>query len=107
MSTTLAPYPAPARSQRIALDGGHVDLDGEGEHVELTVRLGGRIALGVALSADEAARVADALATAARRAQAAQVAASDLADVRTVGDLFERAQAVGVPASVLVEAAQR
>lgn len=59
-----APSPDPSSSpaetvhERIALDGGHADVDAEGQHVELTIRLGDRAALGLILSPAEADRTA-------------------------------------------------
>lgn len=57
----------PTYSERIALDDGHADVDTPGEHVELTVTLGNRACLGIALSPREAQQVGQALTTAAHR----------------------------------------
>lgn len=61
------PHDAPPTSQRIALDDGHADVDTPGEHVELTVTLGDRACLGIALSPREAQQVGQALTAAAHR----------------------------------------
>lgn len=90
-------------STRVALDGGHADIDVPGEHVEVTVTLGGRASIGLALSADEAAQIGAALTAAAHRAHVAQAAQIDLEGVETVTDLWRRAAETGVPASALIE----
>lgn len=56
--------------ERIALDGGRADIENPGDHVELTVTLGERVAVGLALSTTEAARIGAALTAAAARADA-------------------------------------
>lgn len=100
-------HPHARESLRIPLESGRADVDVTGATVELTVSIGGRAGYGIALAADEAARIGEALTAAARAAQAVECADVDLSDVRTVCDLFTRAQAMGVPASVLLEAAGR
>lgn len=108
-----APSPDPSSSpaetvhERIPLDGGHADVDAEGKHVELTIRLGDRAALGLILSAAEADRVADALRNASQAAWRVKAADVDLEGVDTVLDLWRRAQESGVPASALVSRVQR
>ncbi|GEM_PF-6433992 len=103
-----APSPDPSSSpaetvhERIALDGGLADVDAEGQHVELTIRLGDRAALGLILSPAEADRIADALQGAARAAWTVQAADVSLEDVNTVTQLWHRANEAGVPASALV-----
>lgn len=97
-----APLDAERVHDRIALDGGHADVDAEGGHVELTVRIGDRAVLGLALSPAEAERLADALSTASRAAYAVQAADVDLEGVDTVTGLWHRAQETGVPASALM-----
>lgn len=59
---------------RVALDGCHVDLDVIAQHVETTMTVGGRITLGIALTAAEAARLGEALTGAARAAYPVQAA---------------------------------
>lgn len=93
----------PHGSNRVPLDGGHADIDVPGEHVELTITLGARAVLGLALSADEADRIGAALRAAAHQARIAQAAQIDLEGVDTVTDLFRASQTTGIPASVLLE----
>lgn len=90
-------------SERIALDGGHADVDVTDHAVEVTVTIGNRAGIGLALSPAEAARISEALRVAAHRAHIAQAAQIDLAGVETVTDLFHRSQETGVPASALIE----
>ncbi|OFT58157.1 hypothetical protein HMPREF3159_07995 [Brachybacterium sp. HMSC06H03] len=101
----VRPMDSPA--QRVALDGGHVDVDVIDQHVETTVTINGRITLGIALTAAEAARLGEALTSAARAAYAVQAAQIDLEGVETVTDLYRTAQATGLPAAVLLEQAAR
>lgn len=67
LAAPARPHDAPHTSQRIALDDGHADVDTPGEHVELTVTLGNRACLGIALSPREAQEVGQALTAAAHR----------------------------------------
>lgn len=105
------PTPADARilnatcpsSERIAMDGGHADVESVETAVELTVTLAERAVLGIALSPTEARRIGEALVSAAHRAHVAQAAQMDLEGVETVTDLFRRSQESGIPASALVE----
>lgn len=101
--STIIPQDSPAYSERIALDGGHADLEVIDQHVEVTVTLGGRATIGLALSPAEAARIGSALTAAAHRAHVAQAAQIDLEGVETVTDLWRRAAETGVPASALIE----
>lgn len=101
--STIIPQDSPAYSERIALDGGHADLEVIDQHVEVTVTLGGRATIGLALSPAEADRIGQALRDAAHRAHVAQAAQIDLEGVQTVTDLFRRSQESGIPASALVE----
>lgn len=57
-------------SERIPLNGGRAYVEVPGDHVELTVTLGERVAVGLALSTTEAARIGAALTAAAARADA-------------------------------------
>ena len=91
------------KPERVALDGGHADVEVIDQHVETTVTLDGRITLGIALAATEAARLGQALTSAARGAYAVQAAQIDLEGVETVTDLFSRSQATGIPAAALLE----
>lgn len=99
--------PTDSPSQRVALDGGHVDVDVIDQHVEATVTVGGRISLGIALTAAEAAQLGEALTSAARAAHSVQAAQIDLEGVETVVDLYRTAQATGVPMSALLEGMDR
>lgn len=92
--------PAP---ERVALDGGHVDVDVIDQHVETTVTIKGRITLGIALTATEAARLGEALTGAARAAYTVQAAQIDLESVETVTDLWHRSRETGVPMAALLE----
>ena len=89
-------------STRIPLDHGHADVDVTGPAVELTVNLGGRAALGLALSPAEAQTLADALSGASRAAWAVRATEVDLSNVRTVTDLWRAAEDSGIPASALI-----
>ena len=91
------------RSERVALDDGHADVDVIDKHVEVTVTIGGRVTVGLALSPDEATRIGKALTTAAHRANVIAAADLDLGDVETVTDLFRRSQHTGVPTAALIE----
>ncbi|MGP5641031.1 hypothetical protein ACTXPS_16515 [Brachybacterium tyrofermentans] len=95
-----ATYPS---SDRIAMDGGHADVETVETAVELTVTLAERAVLGIALSPAEARRIGEALVSAAHRAHVAQAAHVDLEGVDAVTDLFRRSQEIGIPASALVE----
>lgn len=104
--------PAPGRvtdasSERVALDGGHADVEAVETAVELTMVLGARTALGMALSPAEARRIGGALVFAAHRAEVAQAAQLDLEGIDTVTDLFRASQKTGVPASALIEQVTR
>ena len=90
-------------SERVALDGGHADVDLIDQHVELTVTLGARATIGLALSTGEARKIAHALMGAAHRAEVSRAMRLNLSGVETVTDLFNTAQDTGVPASALVE----
>ena len=70
-------------STRVALDGGHADVDVFSDRVEVTIRLGGRSVLGIALSHMEAANLGRAIASPAGA---------------TTGDLFHVADTLGVNA---------
>lgn len=70
-------------STRVALDGGHADVDVFEDRVEVTIRLGGRSVLGIALSHMEAANLGRAIAS---------------PDGATTGDPFHVADTLGVNA---------
>lgn len=93
----------PIGSERVAMDGGHADIETVETAVELTVTLAERAVLGIALSPTEARRIGEALVAAADRAYAQQAAQIDLEGVETVRDLYRTAQATGLPAAALVE----
>lgn len=99
--------PIATGSQRVPLDGGHADIDVPGEHVEVTVTLGARAVLGLALSPIEARKIGEALTAAAHLAHVTQAAQLDLEGVDTVTDLFRASQETGVPASALIEQVTR
>lgn len=99
--------PMDSPSERVALDGGHVDVDVIDQHVETTVTIKGRITLGIALTATEAARLGEALTGAARAAYTVQAAQIDLESVETVTDLFLRSQETGLPMAALLEGMDR
>ena len=87
-ATPLADSPedvdAPQESStRVALDGGHADVDVFSDRVEVTIRLGDRTVLGIALSHVEAANLGRAIASPAGA---------------TTGDLFHVADALDVNA---------
>lgn len=90
-------------SQRVALDGGHADVDVIDQHVEVTITLGERATIGIALTTEEAQKIADALMGAAHRAEVSRAMQLNLSGLETVTDLFDTAQGTGVPASALVE----
>ena len=90
-------------SERVALDGGHADVDVIDQHVEVTITLGERATIGLALTTGEARKIAHALMGAAHRAEVARAMQLNLSGVETVTDLFDTAQDTGVPASALVE----
>lgn len=96
-----------AAQTRVALDGGHVDVDVIDQHVETTLTLNGRISLGIALTAAEAARLGEALTGAVRAAYAVQATQVDLEGVETVTDLLHRSQATGIPMTALLEGMDR
>jgi adenosine/AMP kinase len=99
----LSPGAGEYSSERVALDGGHVDVDVIDQHVETTVTINGRITLGIALTPAEATRLGEALTGAARAAHVVQAAQIDLEGVDTVTDLFLRSQETGIPAGALLE----
>ena len=70
-------------STRVALDGGHADVDVFSDRVEVTIRLGGRSVLGIALSHMEAANLGRAIAS---------------PDGATTGDLFHLADTLDIDA---------
>ena len=70
-------------STRVALDGGHADVDVFTDRVEVTVRLGDRTVLGLALSHVEAANLGRAISS---------------PDGATTGDLLHLADTLGVNA---------
>lgn len=74
-------------SDRIALDGGHADVDVFSDRVEVTIRLGDRSVLGIALSHMEAANLGRAIAS---------------PHGATTGDLFHVADELGVDASTIL-----
>lgn len=77
---------------RIALDGGHADVDVFEDRIEVTVRLGDRTVLGLALSHMEAANLGRAIAS---------------PDGATTGDLFHLADTLGVDASDIMRLRDR
>ena len=79
-------------STRVALDGGHADVDVFEDRVEVTIRLGGRSVLGIALSHMEAANLGRAIASPAGA---------------TTGDLFNLADTLGVNASDIMRLRDR
>ena len=96
-STPLADSPgdvdAPQESStRVALDGGHADVDVLSDRVEVTIRLGGRSVLGIALSHMEAANLGRAIAS---------------PDGATTGDLFHVADTLGVNAGDIMRLQNR
>lgn len=79
-------------STRVALDGGHADVDVFSDRVEVTIRLGGRSVLGIALSRMEAANLGRAIAS---------------PDGATTGDLFHLADTLGVDAAEIMRLRDR
>lgn len=79
-------------STRVALDGGHADVDVFSDRVEVTIRLGGRSVLGIALSHMEAANLGRAIASPAGA---------------TTGDLFHLADELGVNAGDIMRLQNR
>ena len=79
-------------SNRIALDGGHADVDVFTDRIEVTIRLGGRSVLGIALSHMEAANLGRAIAS---------------PDGATTGDLFHLADTLGVNAGEIMRLRDR
>ena len=79
-------------STRVALDGGHADVDVFEDRVEVTIRLGGRSVLGIALSHMEAANLGRAIAS---------------PDGATTGDLFNLADELGVNAAEIMRLRDR
>lgn len=74
-------------SDRIALDGGHADVDVFSDRIEVTVRLDDRTVLGIALTHMEAAALGRAIAS---------------PHGATTGDLFHVADELGVDASSIL-----
>lgn len=70
-------------SARVALDGGHADVDVFTDRIEVTIRLGGRSVLGIALSHMEAANLGRALTS---------------PNGATTGDLFHLADTLDIDA---------
>jgi hypothetical protein len=89
-------------SERIPLDDGHADVDVIAGSVEITVQLGDRALLGLALSADEADRLGEALRTAAQRSRVEQARDVDLEGARTLTDLVRIARDHGTVPSALM-----
>ena len=79
-------------STRVALDGGHADVDVFTDRIEVTIRLGGRSVLGIALSHMEAANLGRAIASPAGA---------------TTGDLFNLADELGVNAGEIMRLRDR
>lgn len=77
---------------RVALDGGHADVDVFSDRIEVTVRLGDRTVLGLALSHMEAANLGRAIAS---------------PDGATTGDLWHLADALGVDAGDILRLQKR
>lgn len=101
--TSFLPEAGKNSSERVALDGGHADVDVIDQHVEVTITLGKRATIGIALTTEEAQKIADALMDAVHRAEVSRAMQLNLSGVETVTDLFDTAQGTGVPASALVE----
>ncbi|MEO2096346.1 MAG: hypothetical protein ABGX90_04290 [Brachybacterium sp.] len=96
-ATPLADSPEDAdahqeSSTRVALDGGHADVDVFSDRIEVTIRLGGRSVLGIALSHMEAANLGRAIASPAGA---------------TTGDLFHLADTLGVNAGDIMRLRDR
>jgi len=79
-------------STRVALDDGHADVDVFTDRIEVTIRLGGRSVLGIALSHMEAANLGRAIAS---------------PDGATTGDLFNLADTLGVDAAEIMRLRDR
>ena len=79
-------------STRVALDGGHADVDVFTDRIEVTIRLGGRSVLGIALSHMEATNLGRAIASPAGA---------------TTGDLFHVADTLGVNAGDIMRLRDR
>lgn len=79
-------------SSRVPLDGGHADVDVFTDRVEVTIRLGDRTVLGIALSHMEAANLGRAIAS---------------PDGATTGDLFNLADELGVDAADIMRLRDR
>lgn len=77
---------------RVALDGGHADVDVFSDRIEVTVRLGDRTVLGLALSHMEAANLGRAIAS---------------PDGATTGDLWHLADTLGVDAGDILRLQKR
>ena len=79
-------------STRVALDGGHADVDVFTDRIEVTIRLGDRTVLGIALSHMEATNLGRAIASPAGA---------------TTGDLFHVADTLGVNAGDIMRLRNR
>ena len=79
-------------STRVALDGGHADVDVFTDRIEVTIRLGDRTVLGIALSHMEAANLGRAIASPAGA---------------TTGGLFHVADTLGVNAGDIMRLRDR
>ena len=79
-------------STRVALDGGHADVDVFTDRIEVTIRLGGRSVIGLALSHMEASNLGRAIASPAGA---------------TTGDLFHLADELGVNAGEIMRLQNR
>ena len=77
---------------RVALDGGHADVDVFTDRIEVTIRIGDRTVLGIALSHMEAANLGRALTS---------------PDGATTGDLFHVADTLGVNAGDILRLQNR
>jgi hypothetical protein len=80
------------KHERVALDGGHADVDVFTDRIEVTIRLGGRSVLGIALSHMEAANLGRAISS---------------PDGATTGDLFHVADTLGVNAGDIMRLQNR
>ena len=79
-------------STRVALDGGNADVDVFTDRIEVTIRLGGRSVLGIALSHMEATNLGRAISS---------------PDGATTGDLFNLADTLGVNAGDIMRLRDR
>ena len=79
-------------STRVALDGGHADVDLFTDRIEVTIRLGGRSVLGIALSHTEATNLGRAISSPGGA---------------TTGDLFHVADTLGVDAGDIMRLRDR